>query len=75
MLNARAREFNYSNDVYFSYIDAQVELYKAPFDKHVYQNEFSQKGAHSKSYKEAARKASKDISKSISEKLLTWINN
>lgn len=74
-VKATSREFNFSNDVYFSYVDAQVELYKAPSEKHVYQNEFSQKGAHSKSYKEAARKALDDISKQISEKLLNWINN
>ena len=73
-INASSREYNYSNDVYFSYVDAEVELYKAPAEKHVYQNEFTQKGAHSKSYKAAARKAFDDISKQISEKLLNWIN-
>ena len=74
-INATSREYNYSNNVYFSYVDAEVELYKAPSDKHVYQNEFSQKGAHSKSYKSAAMKAYEEISKPISEKLLNWINN
>lgn len=74
-INASSREYNYSNNVYFSYVDAQVELYKAPSDKHVYQNEFTQKGAHSKSYKAAARKALDDISKQVSEKILNWINN
>jgi len=74
-LNATSREFNYSNQVYFSYVDAEVELYKAPSEKHVYQNEFSQKGAHSKSYEAAALKASNDISDKITEKILTWINN
>lgn len=74
-IKATSREFNYSNKVYFSYIDAQVRLFKAPSDKHVYQNEFEKKGAHSKSYKEAARKALNEISNPIAEKLLTWINN
>lgn len=74
-ISATSREFNYSNSVYFSYVDAEVKLFKAPSDKHVYQNEFSQKGAHSKSYKEAAIKAYKDIGKQISEKILNWINN
>jgi hypothetical protein len=74
-INANAREFNYSNNVYFSYVDAEVKLFKAPAEKHVFQNEFSQKGAHSKSYTAAANKASKDIGKPISEKILTWINN
>lgn len=74
-IDATSREFNYSNNVYFSYVDAEVKLYKSPSDKHVYQNEFSQKGAHSKSYRDAARKAFDDISKPISEKILIWINN
>jgi hypothetical protein len=74
-INATSREFNYANNVYFSYVDAEVKLFKAPSDKHVYQNEFSQKGAHSKSYLDAARKAYNEISKPISEKILIWINN
>jgi hypothetical protein len=41
----------------------------------VYQNEFAQKGAHSKSYRFAAKNAYDEISKPISEKILTWINN
>ena len=74
-VQATSREFNYSNKVYFSYVDAEVKLFKAPSDKHVYQNKFTQKGAHSKSYKDAANKALNEISKPISEKILTWINN
>jgi hypothetical protein len=74
-INASSREYSYSNNVYFSYVDAKVELFKAPSDKHVYQNEFSQKGAHSKSYSAAAGKAYTEVSKPISEKILTWINN
>jgi len=72
---ASSREYNYSNNVYFSYVDAEVKLFKAPSDKHVYQNEFTQKGAHSKSYRFAAKNAYDEISKPISEKILTWINN
>lgn len=75
MINAKSREYNLSNKVYFSYVDAKVELYKAPSDKHVYQNEFTQKGAHSKSYGAAAGNAYNEVSKPISEKILTWINN
>jgi hypothetical protein len=75
IINATSREYNFSNNVYFSYVDAEVKLFKAPSDKHVYQNEFSQKGAQSKSYKSAAEKAYNEISKPISEKILTWINN
>ncbi len=75
MIKATAREYNYSNKVYFSYVDAEVKLFKAPADKHVYQNEFSQKGAHSKSYKAAAYSAYNEISEPISEKILNWINN
>ena len=74
-INSMSREHNFSNNVYFSYVDAEVKLFKAPSDKHVYQNEFTQKGAHSKSYHEAARKAYNELSKPISEKILTWINN
>lgn len=74
-INATSREYNYSNNVYFSYVDAEVKLFKAPSDKHVFQDEFTQKGAQSKSYREAARKAYNEISKPISEKILNWINN
>ncbi len=74
-IKSTSREYNYSNNIYFSYVDAEVELYKAPSDKHVYQNEFSQKGAHSKSYRSAAKKAYDEISNPISEKILKWINN
>ncbi|MBU8892997.1 MAG: hypothetical protein KOO66_09475 [Bacteroidales bacterium] len=74
-INATSREYNFSNNVYFSYVDAEVKLFKAPSDKHVYQNEFSHKGAHSKSYNDAAGKAYNEISKPISDKILNWINN
>jgi len=74
-INASSREYNYSNNVYFSYVDAKVELFKAPSDKHVFQDEFSYKGAHSKSYNAAAGKAYTEVSKPISEKILNWINN
>lgn len=73
-VNASSREFNYSNKVYFSYVDAEVQLFKAPSDKHVYQDAFEQKGAHSKSYQAAARIAYKEISNLISDKILNWIN-
>jgi len=73
-INATSREYNSLDNIYFSYVDAKVELFKAPSDKHVFQNEFTQKGG-SKSYKEAARKAYNEVSKPISEKILTWINN
>jgi len=75
IINATSREYNFSNNVYFSFVDAEVKLFKAPSDKHVYQNEFSQKGAHSKSYRDAAEKAYNEIGNSISEKILIWINN
>jgi hypothetical protein len=75
IINAKSREYNFSNNVYFSYVDAEVKLFKAPLDKHVYQNEFAKKGAHSKSYKDAAEKAYNEISNPISEKILIWINN
>lgn len=74
-IKATSREYNLANKVYFSYVDAEVKLFKAPSDKHMYQNEFSQKGAHSKSYKSAAYNAYDEISKPISEKILNWINN
>ncbi len=74
-INATSREYNYSNMVYFSYVDAEVKLYKTPSDKHVFQQEFSEKGAHSKSYEAAAKKACNTIGKTISEKILNWINN
>jgi hypothetical protein len=74
-ITATSREYNLSNKVYFSYVDAEVKLFKAPSDKHVYQNEISLKGAHSQSYKAAAKNAYAEISDTISEKILTWINN
>jgi len=74
-ISAKSREYNISNNFYFSYVDAKVSLFKAPSEKHVYQNEFSEKGAHSKSYKNAANEAYNDISKTIAEKILAWINN
>ncbi|HSH52899.1 MAG TPA: hypothetical protein VK982_14330, partial [Bacteroidales bacterium] len=74
-VNASSREFNYSNKVYFSYVDAEVQLFKAPSDKHVYQDVFEQKGAHSKSYHAAAKNAYKEISNLISDKILNWINH
>ncbi|MGE0089457.1 MAG: hypothetical protein AB7S50_08300 [Bacteroidales bacterium] len=75
MVTATSREYNHTDDIYFSYTDAEVKLFKAPSDKHVYQNVFSQKGAHGKSYSAAAKKGYDDISKQISEKILVWINN
>ncbi len=74
-VNASSQEFNYSNKVYFSYVVAEVQLFKAPSDKHVYQDAFEQKGAHSKSYQAAAGKAYKEISNLISDKILNWINH
>lgn len=74
-IKATAREYNYSNKIYFSYVDAEVQLFKAPSDKHLYQNEFSYKGGHSLSYKAAAKKAYEEISDTISKEILKWINN
>lgn len=74
-IKATSREYNLANKVYFSYVDAEVKLLKAPSDKHMYQNEFSQKGAHNKSYKSAAYNAYNEISQPIAEKILNWINN
>ncbi len=74
-ITAASREYNHKDDIYFSYADAEVKLFKAPSDKHVYQNVFSQKGAHGKSYAAAAKKGFDEISKQISEKILIWINN
>lgn len=75
IVSSIAREYNYSNKVYFSYVDAVVKLYKSPEEKHIYENKFSKKGAHSKSYNEAALNAYNEVGKVISEKILTWINN
>lgn len=72
---ASSREHNYTNKIYFSYVDAEVKLFKASSDKQVYENEFTQKGGHLKSYRFAAKKAYDKISNPISEKILTWINN
>ena len=74
-ISSKAREYNHSNKVYFSYVDAEIQLFKAPSDKHVYQEEISEKGGHSLSYKAAAKKAYSQIGETISKKVLTWINN
>lgn len=74
-IRAKSREYNYSNKIYFSYVDAEVQLFKAPSDKHVYQNEISNKGGHSLSYKAAAKIAYEEISDTISKEILKWINN
>ena len=74
-ITAKSREYNLSKKIYFSYVDAEVQLFKAPSDKHVYQNEISQKGGHSLSYKAAAKKAYEEISDTISKEILKWINN
>jgi len=73
-IKASAREFNYSKNVYFSYVDAEVQLFKAPKGKHVYQEILEQKGAHSKSYPDAARNAYNEISNLIADKVLERIN-
>lgn len=75
IIDANSREFNESNSIYFSYVDATVQLFKASTNKNVYQNEFTQKGAHGHSFKMAGKDAYKKISSPISEKLLNWINN
>lgn len=74
-IKASAREFNYSKNVYFSYIDAEVQLFKAPSEKHVYQEILEQKGAHSKSYNDAARNAYNEISDLLADKILNRINH
>lgn len=74
-ISATSRQYNRADGIYYSYVDAAVKLYKAPSQKHVYQNEISEKGGHNKSYKDAARKAYDEISKQISNELLPLINN
>lgn len=74
-ISATSREYNIADGIYYSYVDAAVKLYKSPSDKHVYQNEISEKGGHNKSYKEAARNAYDQISKQISNEIVPLINN
>ena len=64
-----------SDEIYYSYVDAEVKLYKLPSDKHVYQNKITQKGGHNNSFKDAAKKALDEISKQISNEILPLINN
>jgi hypothetical protein len=74
-ISASSRQYNRADGFYYSYVDAAVKLYKSPSEKHVYQNEISEKGGHNKSYKDAARKAYDEISKQISNEILPLINN
>jgi hypothetical protein len=74
-ISASSRQYNRADGIYYSYVDAAVKLYKAPSEKHVYQNEISEKGGHNKSYKDAARKAYDEISIQISNEILPLINN
>lgn len=73
-IKAKAREQNFSNGFYFSYVDATVWLYKSSNNKNIYQNSFSQKGVHNISYTTAAQEAYKKSGQPIATELIEWIN-
>ncbi|MDB4334873.1 hypothetical protein OAA06_00795 [bacterium] len=72
-IKATARKYNNPHDTYFSYVDASVSLTKAYDNKHIYQDQISQKGGSVINYNEAAKKAFKDIAINVSKNLLKWI--
>ena len=73
-IDAKARKFtNPHSNIYFSYVDAIVNLVKKHKNQNVYQDEISQKGG-SRAYKDAAKEAYNEISGVIAENILKWIN-
>ncbi len=73
-IDAKARKFtNPHNSIYFSYVDAVVNLVKKHKNQNVYQDEITQKGG-SRDYKAAAKKAYQEIAGVIAKNILKWIN-
>ncbi len=73
-IEASARKFSNPNQgIYFSYVDANINLTKKLGNKNVYQDEVKQKGG-SRGYKEAAQKAYEEIAMVLATNFLKWIN-
>jgi len=72
-VDASAREFNYTFNTYFSYVDANVNIKKAYNFDEVYQDEISQKGGSTKSYIYAAEEAYDNIIDELANKMMNMI--
>ncbi|MFW5982875.1 MAG: LPP20 family lipoprotein [bacterium] len=72
-VEASAREYNNAYNTYFSYVDANVDIKKAYNGEQIYQDEITQKGGSTKSYKSAAGGAYEDIIDKIAKKLMDKI--
>ncbi|MBP6872988.1 MAG: hypothetical protein KBC43_13340 [Bacteroidales bacterium] len=72
-IDAKAREYSYTNGFYFSYADVVLSLMKTRTGQLVYQEEFSQKGGGS-DYRKAARKAMEEAATVVSGKIGAEIN-
>ncbi len=68
-VNANSREYNKvdygSTSSYFSYVDAEITLEKVMTAQRVYEDMITEKGAHTRDFKEAARDAYKKITPKI----------
>ncbi|MEA2113668.1 MAG: hypothetical protein U9P63_03385, partial [Patescibacteria group bacterium] len=60
-------------NTWFSYVDAAVDIKKAYNGEQIYQDEITQKGGSTKSYKSAAGEAYDDIIDEIAEELIDKI--
>ena len=69
-VNSEARAFNYTRDIFFSYVDATITL-KKDTDNIIFQGKLSQKGGSTIDYKKASRKATNPLCKSIGDQLIT----
>lgn len=69
-VNSKARAFNYTRDIFFSYVDATITLQKDT-ENIIFQGKLSQKGGSTIDYKKASRKATNPLCKSIGDQLIT----
>lgn len=64
-IQASARKYNVFQGVYFTYVDAAVNIDKNATGQRIFEDEISVKGAHTLSYDEAARDGYKQVRKDI----------
>ncbi|MCM1555863.1 MAG: LPP20 family lipoprotein [Bacteroides sp.] len=76
-VNAEAREFNITGEsisTFHAKVDAFVKVVKTATGQHIFEDEITVKGSHTRGYEEAARIAYKDLESEITARIRESIN-
>lgn len=75
-ITAKARQYNMMDTgIYFSYVDAVMEIAKGATHQHIYSDKQTVKGGHSLGYEAAALQAYKELKNTLSANIKEYIAN